>query len=60
MHNANPFTPSQSNPNVPPPVHHGQPENPVLFLLVLIKSTVRTQVEHSFDRRPRRAPGTSP
>jgi predicted acylesterase/phospholipase RssA len=50
MHNVNHFIVSQTNPHVLPFMSDRNPEGNVLFILELLKSTARVNVEHILDR----------
>ena len=50
MHNVNHFIVSQTNPHVLPFLSDRHPDSSLLFLLELIKSTARVNVEHILDR----------
>lgn len=50
MHNVNHFIVSQTNPHVLPFLSDRHPDSSLLFILELIKSTARINVEHVLDR----------
>jgi predicted acylesterase/phospholipase RssA len=50
MHNVNHFIVSQTNPHVLPLLSDRHPAGTMLFMLELIKSTARVNVEHILDR----------